>query len=130
MKTQTFFKVLFTLVLFFALGFNSWAQQAPEDGTSYTQTKAEPYLLANWADSSKLEYFSIDAAANTNIQTVFTKGGKNVTHVRMSRGKVDNTYYLFTIGVSSEGTLIGDYYISKTPEAKVLGPCPTNCDGN
>ena len=128
MKTRNLFSVFFTLTLIFAFSTNSWAQESPANGTSYTQAEAEPYLLDNWENRSRLQYFSIDAATNTNIQTVFKNGGTDVTHVRISSGIIAKTNYLFTIGVSSEGALLGDYYISSIPEGLVSGPCPKHCD--
>jgi hypothetical protein len=116
-----------TFALLLTLSTNSWAQ-APENGTTLTQAEAEPYLQENWDDKSKLQYFSVDAAASTNIQSVFTKIGSAITHVRMARGIIENTHYIFTIGVTAEGMLQGDYYLSKTPLGAVLGPCPRNCD--
>jgi hypothetical protein len=125
MRTLTFCKALLTFALFFALTTNLKAQ-APANGTTMPQAQAEKYLQKNWDDRSKLQYFSVDNAASENIGAA--QKGAGVTHVRMARGKIGDAEYLFTIGVNTEGKLVGDYYLSKVPTGAVIGPCPRNCD--
>jgi hypothetical protein len=125
MRIQTFSKALLTFALFFTLTTTSWAQ-APVNGATMPQAEAEQYLQKNWNDRSKLQYFSMDKAANENVSNAFK--GAGVTHVRMAHGLIGDDEYLFTIGVDIEGKLVGDYYLSKIPTDLPVGPCPRNCD--
>lgn len=127
MRTLTLFKALLTFAVFISITTNMWAQ-TPPNGTKIPQAEAEQYLQRHWDDKAKLQYFSLDTETNKNVQTVFAKGSSNITHVRMARGVIENTEYIFTIGVNAEGKLVGDYYVSKSPKGQIIGPCPRNCD--
>lgn len=123
---------ILTVSLFLLMaGFSQMAfgQQSVPNGTSYTQEKAKTYLQDHWDDKSKLKYFSLNKPAQTNMATIF-KNAPDADHVRFSLGKINDIPYLFSIGVTPQGRLVGNYYVSQMPVGQVNGPCPNNCDSN
>ncbi len=127
MKSSRLFCALALTLVFSLTGFNSFAQQPPANGASYSQEEAAKYLQDDWGSKEKLRYFSVDAAAHENIKTIF-KNQPNTDHVSMKLGVIGDKNYLFSISVNAEGKLLGDYYVSEMPNGQPVGPCPRNCD--
>jgi hypothetical protein len=125
MKSFLNFKLFLVIGFCLSMASGASAQEVIANGTAYEPVKAEEYL-DRWDSRIRLEYFSIDSATNDNIQTVFQISGAKVDHIRIAKGQIDDVEYLFTAGISVEGVVVGDYYVSALKTG--LGPCPQNCD--